>query len=449
MAPGGLRSGPLHLPWRRLVSEFFALLRSALAPRYDLERELGAGGMGTVFLARDTRLGRHVAIKVLRQELATAVAIERFDRETHILAQFRHRHIVPIHDAGEAVGLPYYVMDFLEGETLEARLQRGPLPLANVVTLGRQMLSALGAAHRRGIIHRDIKPSNIFLEEDGAVLTDFGVAKTLGDPAVQLTVPGQLTGTIPYMPPEQLAGGLVTPRTDLYALAMVLYEAATGRQWSIGDKLELVVQAGLPRRLALALQRALAWYPEDRWPDAASFEKALAARTPVVPAGIVVGALATLGIVVYLFRCSLFGCGQLVRVVLREAGARSALADSIACEVAEALDALFDVRARCSGQRSPVWSRVTVLEGDVDQTGDTLSVTVLGQDPPMRPVQAGGLRTEQRELVGRLVQEIYTRVLVDWPEPPLPSAILPKNPTGLRLFVEAERLVKEARWALA
>jgi serine/threonine-protein kinase len=151
-------------------------LRVALAPDYELERELGGGGMGVVFLARDPALDRRVAIKVIRPELATARATERFLREAKLLAQLKHPNIMPVHRAGEAGGFAYYVMDYCEGETLEDRFARGPLSRGEAVRIGRDLLDGLDAVHRAGLIHRDVKPSNVFLVDRRAVLGDFGPA---------------------------------------------------------------------------------------------------------------------------------------------------------------------------------------------------------------------------------------------------------------------------------
>jgi len=249
-------------------------LRAALAPHYEIERELGTGGMGTVFLARDVTLERAVAIKILRPEMATALAGERFLREARILAKLSHPNVVPIHDAGEADGLSYYVMDCVQGETLDKRIRRGLLLEDDVVRLGRDLLSALEAAHAAGVIHRDVKPSNVFLVEGRALLADFGVAKPVDDGKEKLTTPGRQPGTPDYMPPEQIAGQCTT-RTDLYAVGMVLFEAATAKRWSVLKRIDDADWSGVPRRLARVLQRALAWSPDDRFEDAASFRKAL------------------------------------------------------------------------------------------------------------------------------------------------------------------------------
>jgi len=199
-------------------------LQEALAPDYMVEGTIASGGMGTVFLGRDQRLNRPVAIKTLRQEIATAVAVQRFIQEAQHLARLNHPNVVRVHDAGEAGDLVYYVMDYVEGETLDTRIKRSPLSLTETQELGRELLSALALAHRNGIVHRDIKPSNIFLSDGRSMLADFGIAHTL-DKSTALTQTGQLIGTPAYMAPEQFAGGTITPRTDLYAVGLVLFEA--------------------------------------------------------------------------------------------------------------------------------------------------------------------------------------------------------------------------------
>ena len=259
---------------------FVERLRRALAPDFEVERVLGAGGMGIVVLAREVSLGRHVAIKTIKPEYATAVAAARFLREAQALASLGHPNIVPIHRFGTTRdGISFIVMEYLTGETLEQRIARGSLSQHEVAGLGRDILSALEAAHERGIIHRDIKPSNIFLSPGRAVLADFGIAKVAGSDEEKITRRGEAPGTPAYAAPEQ--GGEAEPATDLWSLAAVLYEALTGRIWRASNPVEDPVAGnwvGVPRPLRVALQRALAYMPEDRWPDAASFRQALSGR---------------------------------------------------------------------------------------------------------------------------------------------------------------------------
>jgi len=260
------------------VATLLEQVRRALAPEYEVERELAEGGMGHVFLGREVALNRFVAIKILRPELATAVSAERFLREARVLASIRHANVVSIFAVGPAEGrggLFYFVMEYLEG-TLDRLIAERPLKPDAVVRLGQVLLTGLAKVHRSGVVHRDVKPSNIFLRDGVPVLGDFGIAKHLAGPdAGTLTEPGRYAGTPAYMAPEQLARAEATPASDLYAMGMVLYEAVTGRRWTgIGDP-ESADWRGVPRRLAAVLQRALALEPADRWPGAEAFAEAL------------------------------------------------------------------------------------------------------------------------------------------------------------------------------
>ena len=210
-------------------------LRTTLAPAYRLEAELGGGGMSRVFLAEETRFRRKVVVKVLTPELAAGVSAERFEREILLAAQLVHPSIVPVLAAGEASGLPYYTMPFVEGESLRARLVRqSPLPIGEAVSLLRDVARALAYAHERGIVHRDIKPENVLLSGGSAVVTDFGIAKAISvamNPDTQdtLTTAGTSIGTPAYMAPEQVTGD---PNTglgaDLYSFGCLAFELLTG-----------------------------------------------------------------------------------------------------------------------------------------------------------------------------------------------------------------------------
>lgn len=249
-------------------------LHAALQPDYDVELELASGGMGTVFLARDRVLDHRVAVKILRPELATARATERFLREAQLLAHLTHPNVVPVHRAGERDGLSFYVMDYIEGETLAHRLAHGPLSPADALKLGRDLLDALEAVHRLGVIHRDIKPGNVFLLEGRALLADFGIATPSTPDDGPITGEGS-RGTPGYMPPEQAFAWDLSPQTDLYAAGMVIYEAFTGRRWQTLLPDEKPDWSGVPRRVVPVLRRALAWDPAARWPDARTFRRAL------------------------------------------------------------------------------------------------------------------------------------------------------------------------------
>src|SRR5512135_2138023 len=202
-------------------------LQSALADRYRLDSEIGAGGMATVYLAHDVRHDRRVALKVLRPELSAVIGAERFLAEIKLTANLQHPHILPLFDSGEADSFLFYVMPYVEGETVRSRLRREKqLPVAEAVRIATEVASALDYAHRRGVIHRDIKPENILLQEGQAVVTDFGVASPLTRTAAESrTEPGFAVGTPEYMSPEACLGDReMDGRSDEYALACVLYE---------------------------------------------------------------------------------------------------------------------------------------------------------------------------------------------------------------------------------
>jgi tRNA A-37 threonylcarbamoyl transferase component Bud32 len=207
-------------------------LQRALAGRYDLERLIGQGGMATVYLARDVKHGRRVAVKVLRSDLAATIGVERFLREIQIAARLQHPHILLLIDSGEAEGFLYYVMPFVDGESLRSRIdRRGTLAPEEVLALARQVADALDYAHRHGVVHRDIKPENILLSDGHAIVADFGVAKALSDAADRsITRTGYPVGTVGYMSPEQ-AGGFadLNERSDVFSLSCVIYEMLIGR----------------------------------------------------------------------------------------------------------------------------------------------------------------------------------------------------------------------------
>ena len=282
------------------LTEPLDLLTAALAGRYSIERELGRGGMATVYLARDLRHDRPVALKLLRPELAATLGPERFLREIRIAARLQHPHILPVHDSGEAGGLLWYTMPYVEGESLRQRITReGQLPLDQAVQLTLQVLSALGYAHAHGVIHRDIKPENILLEGDQAIVADFGVARAItaaGDE--RLTATGLAIGTPAYMSPEQAgAASQLDGRSDLYAVGCVTYEMIAGEPPFTGSTaLQLLarhamdpvpplrtVRATVPLDVEQTVIRALAKVPADRFRNAAEFAAALSApRTSTV-----------------------------------------------------------------------------------------------------------------------------------------------------------------------
>ncbi len=281
-------------------TEFLAL-QAALAGEYSLQRELGRGGMGVVYLARDVQLDRDVAIKVLPAHLASdAAARERFLREARMAARLSHPHIVPIHRVMEVGGFVFFVMSYVEGETLGERLRtRGPLAPAEAMRVLREVAWALAYAHGRGIVHRDVKPDNILLEAatGRALVTDFGIAQG-GTDVVTATDPGKIMGTAHFMSPEQAAGDPLDGRSDIYALGVVGYVAVSGRLpfdssnvpalllRQATEKPPSVMSAapGLPPALGAAVDRCLARDPVDRFADGEALAAALVPSVEARPA---------------------------------------------------------------------------------------------------------------------------------------------------------------------
>ncbi len=267
-------------------------LRDHLAPQYDVEREIGAGGMARVYLAVEQHPHRRVAIKVLDPQVSTRLLRERFVREVDLSSKLSHPHIVPIFSAGEAGGLFYYVMPYVEGESLRHRLLRERrLPLDDALHITRDVADALAFAHRQGIIHRDIKPENILLSGEHAIVADFGIARAISAAgALTLTQAGQPIGSPGYMSPEQAMGsGELDARTDVYSLGCVLFEMLAGeppvasiterlvQNWKALDSTRALRQAdpGVARAVKHAVSKALAPLPDERFPTATEFAAAL------------------------------------------------------------------------------------------------------------------------------------------------------------------------------
>jgi serine/threonine-protein kinase len=281
------------------MSDMTRRLQDALADRYRIERELGRGGMATVFLAEDLKHHRRVAIKVLDPEVAAAIGPERFLREIETVARLTHPNILPLHDSGIANGLLFYVMPYVEGESLRSRLTREKqLPLADAQRIAAELADALDYAHEHGIVHRDLKPENVLLQHGRALLADFGIARAVAAAGAQmLTSTNVAVGTPSYMSPEQVAGGAVDARSDVYGLGCVVYEMLAGQPPFTGPTAEslahqhLNVPAPEVTRLrpsagtgvTAALQRALAKTPADRYATTGEFAAALAAKDEPAP----------------------------------------------------------------------------------------------------------------------------------------------------------------------
>ena len=261
---------------------------------YEILVPLGAGGMGEVYRARDTRLGRDVAVKILSADIAaSADARQRFEREARTVSQLSHPHICALYDVGEApnpqspIPNPYLVMELLDGETLAQRLASGALPLDLTLRYATQIADALDKAHRAGIVHRDLKPANVMITKSGVKLLDFGLAKattpssiSVAQTAAPLTAAGAIAGTVQYMAPEQLAGRAADARSDIYALGAVIYEMATGRA-AFGAALTPLVPASLDR----LVRTALASDPDERWQSAHDVQLQLRAIAEASDAG--------------------------------------------------------------------------------------------------------------------------------------------------------------------
>ncbi len=292
MPLGILSGGTPPGPPPRARMDFNARVTTAFGDRYAVEREIGRGGSSVVFLATDLRHPRKVAIKVLRPEVASAIGPRRFRREIEIESSLIHPHILPLHDSGESDGLLYFVMPAIEGRSLAEVLRaEGPLPVPMACRVGAEVASALGYAHRHGVIHRDIKPGNILLADDHAFVADFGIARLLSPDGRATTSLAGFVGTPSYMSPEQLGSGPeVDARSDIYALGCVLYEMTTGEPLVRGRRPEAIVarhlrgkvfqprerrNRGIPSALRDVIGRCVAMAPEERFADGEELARAL------------------------------------------------------------------------------------------------------------------------------------------------------------------------------
>ena len=270
------------------LDEFGRRIKDGLADWYAVEGELGRGGMATVYLAQDLKHGRHVAIKVMLAQLAEGLGVDRFLREIQVAAKLQHPHIVPLHDSGEVEGFPYYVMPYVEGESLRERLTRdGKLPEDEALRIIKEVAGGLDYAHELGLVHRDIKPGNILLSRGHALITDFGIARAVssaGDPS--LTGTGASLGTPLYMSPEQAAGDSdVDHRADIYSLGCMLYELLSGGPPFIGPNAQAIVAKHLietspsvrtvcstvSESVDAAIRRAMAKAPVERFRSGKDF----------------------------------------------------------------------------------------------------------------------------------------------------------------------------------
>ena len=275
-------------------------IRSAFSDNYTIDRELGRGGMSTVYLAQDAKHERLVALKVLHPDLAATLGPDRFLREIKLAARLNHPHILPLHDSGEASGFLYYVMPYVEGESLRERLDRDKqLPIEEAVHHGRAIASALDYAHRQNVVHRDIKPENVMLYEGEAMVMDFGIAKAVSAAGSEtLTQTGMMIGTPAYVSPEQAAGEMnLDGRSDQYSLAVMVYEMITGERPFNGATPQAImakrftetpkplrtVRRDTPENVEKAVMRAMATEPTGRYTTSAQFGQALASGGVTTP----------------------------------------------------------------------------------------------------------------------------------------------------------------------
>jgi eukaryotic-like serine/threonine-protein kinase len=404
-------------------------LPPTLGAAYRVERPLGEGGMATVYLATDLKHDRRVALKVLRRELAAAVGVERFRREIRIAASLTHPHILPLYDsAAEQLSEdapPYFVMPYVEGDTLRTRLSRGPLPVSDAIQIGIEVSDALDYAHRRGIVHRDIKPENILLIEGHAVVTDFGIAQAVGEASAdRLTNTGIIIGTPAYLSPEQLDGAAsVDGRSDVFSLSAVIYEMLAGES-AFGASTTVAtmarVAAGTPSPLAerrrdapggviAAIERGLSVDRDRRFQTAGALGDALRAvrsgrsathrRPPVriLAAAVVVAALGVAGVLVAR-RTAASDADVPVLAILPFA---TSPGDTVYAYLGvgipeQLLDALSDVPGLRVTSRTSSFAlgpspnvreigrrlgATAVLEGGVSRTGDRLHVSARLIDP--------------------------------------------------------------------
>ncbi|MGH7548730.1 MAG: protein kinase domain-containing protein [Gemmatimonadales bacterium] len=374
------------------MAELVDRARTALADRYAIEREVGRGGMATVFLAQDLRHHRPVAVKVLHPQLAVSLGPDRFLREIQIAARLQHPHIVPLYDSGQAGELLYYVMPYVEGESLRQRLERErQLPLEDALQVARAVASALDYAHRHQIVHRDIKPENVMLHDGEAVVTDFGIAKAVTAAAENLTQTGTAVGTPAYMSPEQAAGEAeLDGRSDIYSLGAVLYEMLGGVAPFTGPTVQAIIarlftdpvprlrerRDEVPDWLEQAVLKALAKAPAGRYTTAAQFAQALAwpAGGSTPPGSMPAGAAKSIAVLPFADMSSQrdqeYFCEGIAEEII------NALTKIQALRVASRTSAFaFKGKNAAIGEIGRKLKVATVLEGSVRKAGTRLRVT--------------------------------------------------------------------------
>jgi tRNA A-37 threonylcarbamoyl transferase component Bud32/TolB-like protein len=481
-------------------------LGAALAAQYTLERELGRGGMATVYLAHDLRHDRRVALKVLHPELAATLGPERFQREIRLAARLSHPNILPVFDSGEAAGRLWYAMPYVAGESLRQRLgQEAQLGVAEVVRIAGQVAAALAHAHGRGIVHRDIKPENILLSGDQALVADFGIAKLLdaasGEP---LTETGLSLGTPAYMSPEQGSGGRVDARSDVYALGCVVYEMLAGTPPFTGPTAQAIlarhavdevpplrtVRMSISAAVEHAVTRALEKVPADRFASATAFAEALgadhgpppanprlSARSVKLALGLVVGTVTASG-AVWLSRPtaapavvpSASSIAVLPFVASAGDTALVRLGRDLAVTVSASLSGVGGVRTAdrlsiatatangpslSAGQGAALARRLgasSVLRGTLVGAGTSVRLDLgLYTTEGLAPLAEGITVTADRDSIGVLTDSVTWALLRQiWQrgEPPSPSlaSVTTRSLPAVRAFLTGERELGANQW---
>jgi len=420
-------------------------LQRAVAPDYRVEHRIGEGGMGVVYRAHEVLMNRAVAIKVLRPELASADASETFLREAPMMGNVRHKNVVVILRSGEGHGLQYYVMELVNGPTLERRLESGPIPPEEVVRIGADILRGLEAMHRLGFVHRDIKPSNVFLLSDGALVGDFGIARP---PSQEEGDSHGSDGTPDYMAPEQVERKPITPRTDIYSTGVALYEAVSGRRFH--EQGERVDWKDMQHDLAGVLRQATAKNPAKRWPDARSFRKALE-QTRGPDLGRLIEAIGG--------RETVIGAALVAMHILwppapppanpsnssnpRVAfGAIDYLGPAAQSAIADSLARL--VRSDLRDHVNVVDSASLVVQARMTVTGGDVALRLSGGIPASEfHVPLESWPTLRDSISYQIVLGVW---LDRSPILPLPRRALPRTSEGLAQFMEAEQLVAQTEW---
>jgi tRNA A-37 threonylcarbamoyl transferase component Bud32/tetratricopeptide (TPR) repeat protein len=489
------------------MSDTLERLRIALRDKYAVARRIGEGGMATVFLAEDVKHHRQVAIKVLRPELSATLGAERFLREIEMAAQLQHPHIVPVYDSGAADGFLYYVMPFIEGESLRDLLQReGRLGIDRAAEIVRDAASGLAYAHKHGVVHRDVKPENIMLSGGHAVVADFGIARAIDASRAEsasMTGVGMAIGTPAYMSPEQATADNVDARSDQYALACVFYEMASGKQPFSAPTMQALLTQVLtaprprlssavqhtPPGLAAAVQRALAQDPAQRFPDIMTFASTVLAESSGTAAAtreskrwkvlalvlpMAVGAVAVIAVIVTRpHRIVVSGAETIAVVPFRTTGtAVEGFGEGMVDLLGANLDGVGGIRTVESRQVLRAWQRQTrsgtpslddaidvakavhaasVLTGSLLATGPTARMTAELYDlsgKQLARAQLDGPADSVLALTDRLALQLLREI---WrSKEPLPSArssaITSTSMEAIRAYLEGEKWYRKGEW---